>query len=156
MKELKLERYVDSKKSRHALAGANLRKELKHRFPKTKFKVLTESYSGGSSLNVFWIDGEKEDTIKPIVNKYVYGHFDGMTDMYEYDKDSTDEFGEVKYGFTSRSYSKHSLEDAIENTGADVVINHSDYSGFSINGDYLEECRAYAYLQGKDYGDQIS
>jgi hypothetical protein len=156
MKKLILEERTNSKKSLHALAGANLRKELKHRYPNTKFKVTTDSYTGGSSLRVKYLDGARLEDIQAIVSKYVYGHFNGMDDMYEYDKDSTDKYGEVKYAFVDRSYSKEKFEEAIKEEAANVEINFSEYSGYSITGDYDDERRVYENLRDKDfYGQPI-
>jgi len=153
MRELKLEKQSDSKRSPHALAGANLRKELKHRYPNTKFKVGTSSYSGGSSVRVQYEDGPKIDDVQAIVNKYVYGHFNGMEDIYEYDKDASDEYGEVKYGLVDREYSKAVLEEAIKEVGrGEVELLQSEYSGrWYITGDYNSDTRVYWYMQGRSY-----
>jgi hypothetical protein len=151
MKKLILEERTNSKKSPHALAGANLRKELKHRYPNTKFKVTTDSYSGGSSLSVKYLDGAKLEDIDAIAKKYVYGHFNSMDDIYEYDKDNTDLYGEVKYAFVERSYSKESFEEAILEEAANVELKFYEYSGYSITGDYNDECRVYGNLRGKDF-----
>lgn len=88
--------------SRHALAGKNLRKELKVLFPDQKFSIITESYSGGSSLRVHWVDGPEERTIGALLSKYVYGEFDGMNDIYNY-RDQDETIGSVKFAFAYRN-----------------------------------------------------
>ena len=153
MKYLKLELQSESKKSSHALAGANLRKELKHRYPNTKFKVTTESYSGGSSVRVKYENGAKSDDVQALVNKYVYGRFDSSSDMYEYDQDSTDEYGDVKYGFVDRRYTKEKYEEAIKEENANVELLHLDNTGAYITGDYNDECRVYRNLSEKGFNE---
>ncbi len=74
-----------------------------------------------------------------------------MDDIYEYDKDSTDEFGDVKYGFVDRGYTKERFEVAVHEEGANVAINFYEYSGYSIHGDYNDECRVYGNLRDKDF-----
>ncbi len=157
MKTLKLERQSESKKTRHALAAANLRRELKYRFPNTKFAVRSSSYAGGSSVNVSWIDGESPDTIKPIVNKYQYGSFDGMEDIYNYDQDFSGEYGEAKYTFTNRSYSDAAYQDALKNATLyddEELELYYDRNGLA-NGFKTDFCdcqsRVYTAMRERNY-----
>lgn len=93
----------DSGKTYAATAGINIRIELKAAFPGVKFKVVSENYSMGSSVNVSWVDGPTVDDVKKITNKYEQGSFDGMTDCYDYkDEIFTDIFGGAKYVFENR------------------------------------------------------
>jgi hypothetical protein len=62
-------------------AAANLRKELKHAFPKTKFSVKLKKYSGGNSISASWTDGAAFDKVCEICQKYVGTSFDGMQDL---------------------------------------------------------------------------
>ena len=71
-------------KSNHARAAQMIRKELKDRFPGVKFSVRSSSYSGGSAVHIRSEPRVDRQEVMAIVGKYQYGHFDGMTDMYEY------------------------------------------------------------------------
>jgi hypothetical protein len=70
------------------LAASNIRKELKKAFPKIKFSVRSEKFSGGDSVTVEYTDAVPRETVEKIINKYEEGTFDGMTDCYNYDHDN--------------------------------------------------------------------
>jgi hypothetical protein len=69
-----------------ALCSAAVRKELKEKFPKVKVRVTSSNFSMGDSVTVYVIGQERDvvDRIRDVADKYQEGHFDGMTDMYEY------------------------------------------------------------------------
>lgn len=93
-------------KSRHALAAANIKKEIARAFPGIKFSVRSKSFSGGDSVDVAWILGPTGAEVEAIIDKYQYGDFDGMDDSYNYRKDA-DGFravnGSAKYVHGQRS-----------------------------------------------------
>lgn len=62
-----------------------IRKELKEKFPRVKFKINSSTYSMGDSVSIFWVDGINSEKVRKIVNKYQYGSFNGMEDIYEFD-----------------------------------------------------------------------
>ncbi len=64
-----------------------IRKELKSNFPKVKFSVRTKSYN---TCDIDWVDGPTQNEVNDIVRKYQLGHFNGMTDSYEYDNRNED------------------------------------------------------------------
>jgi hypothetical protein len=70
--------------STHAQAAKLIRKELKAAFPTVKFAVTSESYSMGNSVWVRWEDELERTLVETITSKYQKGHFDMMTDCYEY------------------------------------------------------------------------
>lgn len=88
------------------LAAENIRRELKKRFPKVKFKVTSESFSMGNSVDVKWTDGPTAKEVEAITNRHTAGTFDGMTDCYEYDRDNVfgDLFGTAKYVHCQREW----------------------------------------------------
>ena len=61
-----------------------LRGILRQTFPATKFSVVTERGSMMSSVRVSWTDGPTASLVKAITNRFEAGHFDGMTDSYDY------------------------------------------------------------------------
>ena len=71
------------KSSCHALASSAIKEELKKTFPSVKFSVRSESFSMGNSVNVSWTDGPTKKEVDNIIDKYQYGHFNGMDDIYE-------------------------------------------------------------------------
>ncbi len=90
--------------SPHAAAAKMIRQDLKRHFPKTTFRVTTKSYSGGDHVRIRWTDGPTDKQVSALVSRYEYGHFDGMTDMYEY-SNSRDDIPQTKYLFTERRHS---------------------------------------------------
>mgnify|MGYP003630314007 CR=1 FL=1 len=54
-----------------------------------KLWVKTESYSGGNSVNIYLLNPTEETKklSKSIMNRFQYGDFNGMIDLYEYNKD---------------------------------------------------------------------
>ncbi len=157
MKTLQLETINNTKKSRHALAAANIRKELKHTFPGIKFSVTSESYSGGSSIDVSWVDGVPSQYVDSIVDKYQQGSFDGYTDMYNNDKDFDESHGSVKYTFSRREYSDASYREALANTPlydgeeAELYINDDGTANGINTNDNSYQQRFYAYLTKRDF-----
>lgn len=67
-----------------AQAAKLIRAELKKAFPSVKFSVRSRNFAGGDSVGVGWINGPTRDAVTAITDKYQYGHFDGMIDLYEY------------------------------------------------------------------------
>jgi len=92
--------------STQAKAAKAIRKELKERFPNTKFQVTSRSFSMGNSVDVEWTDGESRKNVESIINKYQYGHFNGMEDIYE-NSNSRDDIPQVKFVQTRRNMSEN-------------------------------------------------
>lgn len=88
-------------KTRAAACAHFVRTDLKQAFPGIKFSVTSENFSMGNSVNVSWIDGPTEKEIEAVIGKYEQGHFDGMTDMYEY-SNSRDDIPQTKYLMLNR------------------------------------------------------
>ena len=92
-------------KSTHAAAAAAIKKELKAAFPQVTFAVRSSSYSGGNSVSISWNDGPPSAQVGEIVNKYQYGHFNGMEDIYEITNSRVD-IPQTKYVQTQRELSE--------------------------------------------------
>lgn len=92
-------------KSTHAAAAAAIRAELKAHG--IKGTVTSKSYSMGSSVNVK-LTGDvlpaTRDAVEAFAARFQYGHFDGMTDSYEY-SNRDDSRPQVKFVFVSVDYS---------------------------------------------------
>ena len=63
-----------------------VRLELAKHFPKQKFSVGSESYSGGASIDIFWTDGVRAKEVEPIAKRFKGADFDGMIDMAIHNK----------------------------------------------------------------------
>ena len=61
-----------------------IRVELKTKFPNITFRVTSKNYSGGDSVDVEWELGPTTKEVEALINKYQYGQFNGMDDMYEH------------------------------------------------------------------------
>jgi Large polyvalent protein associated domain 29 len=134
MKTPTLETSTTSGKSRHALAAANIRRELRATFPAHKFTIRSNSYSGGDSIDIKWTLGPTEHEVSAITNKYQTGTFNGMIDLYEYDTDRsfTAIHGGSKYVFTRRD-----IDTAIAPIIRDLHARMSNLSDY--------EAQTYAY-----------
>ena len=93
-------------------AAKNIRKELKENFPCVKFSVRVERFSGGESINIYWVDGPTVEQVRKVSRKYQHGYFDAMTDTYV-ESSNTFDFGSSKYVFEHRSYSDQAVEHVI-------------------------------------------
>jgi hypothetical protein len=96
--------------SDHARAAANIKRELAQAFPGATFKVRSDSFSGGTSVDIDWQDGPTTKEVEAITGKYQYGSFDGMQDLYEYDHSAYTAavrkwLGSAKYVQTQRNAS---------------------------------------------------
>lgn len=83
-----------------ALTAKAIKAEISKQYPTVKVKATSSNYSGGDSVHVT-VEGaqeESKDAISEICKKYQYGHFDGMTDMYEC-SNSQDGLPQAKYVF---------------------------------------------------------
>lgn len=87
-----------------ALAAKAIRAELKKAFPSIKFQVVSKNYSMGDSVGIRYTDGVPTDEVRAIVDKYQYGTFNGMIDLYECDNDRND-IPQTKYVQVSRDLS---------------------------------------------------
>lgn len=84
-----------------ALCAASIRTELKNNFPTYKFSVTSDNFSGGDSVHISWKDGPTTKQVDSIVNRYQYGHFNGMEDIYEY-SNNIEGLPQAKYVSTHR------------------------------------------------------
>lgn len=93
-----------------AQASKMMKAELKNAFPETKFSVRVEHYT---SINVNWTDGPTANAVEEIIKKFQYGHFDGMTDSYEY-SNSNEDLPQVRFVFANRTMSAEAQAQIIE------------------------------------------
>jgi hypothetical protein len=89
--------------SNQAQAAKAIRNELKAAFPGVTFKVTSDSFSMGDSVDIRWTNGPTSEAVNAITRKYQYGHFDGMVDLYEYSNKRQD-IPQSKFVQTDRGY----------------------------------------------------
>lgn len=58
-----------------------VRAALKRNFPGIKFRVRSDNYSGGASIDVSWVDGPKPNKVERVAKQFAGGGFDGMIDL---------------------------------------------------------------------------
>lgn len=130
-------------KSSNPTAAQLIRAELKANFPGFKFSV-TSDYN---SIRIRWTDGPAPKKIQEITSKYKAGHFNGMEDIYEYDRSNPD-LPKAKYIFDEREVSEALKMQA----AADLHIPAEEVNT------YTGERRIYNELQERSYdanGKQI-
>lgn len=100
-----LEPAQGSKKTPHALAASNIRRELARAFPGVVFSVRSRSFAGGNSVDISWPLGPTTREVDAIAGKYQPGHFDGMDDCYKYNgSEWPGLFGSAKYVQAQRDF----------------------------------------------------
>jgi len=87
-----------------AAAAKMIRHDLKRAFPTVTFKVRSDSYSGGCSIDIHWTDGPTTDQVERLTGRYQHGRFDGMQDLYEY-SNSRKDIPQADYVHTTRNHS---------------------------------------------------
>ncbi|HEY0878966.1 MAG TPA: LPD29 domain-containing protein [Zeimonas sp.] len=108
-------------------AAKNIRIELAAAFPGVKFSVKSSRFSMGDSIDVRWTDGPIAAQVEEIVGKYQAGSFDGMTDLYTYERNAwRDAFGDAKYVQTAREDSDRAIASAIRTVFARYPGNFRD------------------------------
>lgn len=100
-------------KSRYAQAAASIKRELSEKFPGVKFRTRSKSFSMGNSVDVSWELGPTSKEVQPILEKYTEGHFDGMTDHYEYGRDPQTREFQAKHGSAKYVHGSRSLPDGL-------------------------------------------
>lgn len=89
--------------SSQAKAAKAIRTELKEAYPTIKFTVKSRGFSMGDAVDVSWNLGPTDEQTQKVIDKYQYGHFDGMTDYYEH-SNSRDDIPQSKYVHANRHY----------------------------------------------------
>lgn len=79
-----------------AQAARLIRAELKSAFPTIRFSVTSEVFGGGDAVRIRWTGGPTYKDVAAIVNKYEQGHFNALTDGYEYNN-RRDDIPQVKF-----------------------------------------------------------
>lgn len=122
-------------------SAVQVRKLLKAHFPACKFSVRSDY----NSVRISWTDGPTTRQVDALVHVFEAGHFDGMTDSYEYDRDSVIMINgqafrpSCRYVFTNRSTSPKLARRAAQQIAAyfgveaPAIVDRGEY--WSIDND---------------------
>ena len=126
----------------HSQAAALIRKELKRN--NIPAKVSSKSYSMGDSVRVLLTENPLPATVKKVEEftaKFQYGHFDGMTDMYEI-SNNNDDLPQAKHVFVNTEYSdefKQLVWDYVRNRmhgGDDAPESYQEACNYNLQGEW--------------------
>ncbi len=92
-----------------AEAAKAIREELKTAFPSITFRIKSRNFSMGDAVDVYYTNGVPVDQIRKITDKYEYGHFNGMEDIYEISNSRSD-IPQAKYVHVQRNIDKEVSE----------------------------------------------
>lgn len=95
-----------------------IRQFMKQVFPKVKFQIKTDSYSGGDSARVYILSqltpSEFQNVKEALTSTFQEGRFNGMEDIYEYngrglrgEVDGEEVSFGTKYLFVERPYNQN-------------------------------------------------
>lgn len=115
-----------------------IKRILSMEYPGTKFGAVTR----GNAIDVRWVDGPSLMEVNKILAQFEAGHFDGMTDMYEYRENDTawqKTFGSMNYIFVYRdtTVAQETLKNALLMNGVDD--NHGFHSAAEVASRMLRE-----------------
>lgn len=117
-------------KSSAASCAEAIRAELKAKFPGYKFTVRSSNFAGGNSVDISWTDGVTVGEVEAITNKYQYGSFNGMEDIYEY-TNTREDIPQAKWVGTHREISKDLVSSIAEQMRGFMEFNENDYRNSS-------------------------
>lgn len=138
-------------KSRSAQTAAAIRTELKKAFPGIKFRVTSETYTGGSSVRIEYVDGVKCERVERVVCKYEQGSFDSMTDCYDYTNSRSD-IPQVKYIFVEREMSDETRDAIMSDFGFEPgTLNEWDADARSYRSQIV--FRQFRQMQFGEHAD---
>lgn len=133
------------KTSRWALGAKNIRTELNKVSSGIKFRVRSESYSGGCSIDIYWTDGPTSKEVEKNADKYKTCDFDGMQDL-ETVRDTVfpEIFGGASYVFCHRTFSAEALKSIAAKMGYTIEVDKYEQIG-GVDHSTTEQIRHTAY-----------
>lgn len=95
--------------------GNNVRAELKHHFPTTKFSVRYSSFSGGDEYRIEWMDGPTYEAVDAVAHKFQLYHPDELSQGDYWDpcpSHFTKMYGDASYIMVQRGISDEAVAKA--------------------------------------------
>lgn len=105
-----------------------------------KASVKSQNYSGGDSVNVYVNDlnPEMNKKVSDICKKYEMGHFDGMTDCYEYSNINNNLVAQAKYIFIENTPTDETIEKIL--TWLDNKDRHKQFDTDEKTKEFFSDC----------------
>lgn len=97
--------------------GNNVRAELKHHFPTTKFSVRYSSFSGCDEYRIEWTDGPTHEAVDAVARKFQLYHPDELSQGDYWDpcpSNFTNMYGDASYIIVQREVSEEAVAKARE------------------------------------------
>lgn len=116
-------------RSIQAQTASAIRRELKETFSGTKFQVRSTSASMMTAVDIYWTNGPSHREVNLVVEKYQYGSFNSMQDMYEY-TNRNDDIPQVKYVSCHRKISDDVRAKIIEELKNCGITKEDDHVHF--------------------------
>jgi len=116
-----------------------IKAELKIAFPKIKFSVRYQSYSGGDSVDVSYRNAVPVSEVEKITYKYQAGHFNGMEDIYEYGTNPHN-VNQAKYVFVSREIDEEIRVEAKKEIAKSYGIENPE-----DENEWMKKCGRWSY-----------
>ena len=123
-----------------------IRKELKAKFPNTKFSVTSKSFAGGSSISINWTDGAAKTDVEKLTKIFSGVSFDGSQDLEVY-SNSLYEGEEVLFGHYLH-YNRDTSKEFLERVLAHLATQSERSQFLEIVGE--NNCRFKATENGHD------
>lgn len=124
-----------------------IRRQLKTAFPAVKFSVRSDTYAGGASIDVRWLDGPTTDAVKTVIDQYEGASIDPYQDTKVYRYQLDEQGRAIHYGadfvFCERRYSVPFLRRVAAAVAIDYgeclpKISESEYGAY-LDGDWRVE-----------------
>lgn len=128
--------------SNHAHAAKLIRAELKAHNIKACVHASCGSMTTSVNVTIYAQAPWVKAAVETFVNKFQYGHFDGMTDMYEY-SNTNDDLPQVKFAFVNNDFTDADNQRAFEflRTNFDGYQmksgTYEDHRNDNVNGEWV-------------------
>ena len=128
--------------SNHAHAAKLIRAELKAHSITANVRASTASMTSSVNVTIYAQAPWVKAAVETFANKFQYGHFDGMTDMYEY-SNTNDDLPQVKFVFVNNEFDADDMQrafDFLRNNFAgyeNFKGTYDDHANNSVNGNWV-------------------
>lgn len=128
-----------------------VRQVLKARWPHVKFSVRSNTYAGGSSIDVRWLDGPMVSEVEAAVAHLEGASFDGMIDLKSYNEpmmiDGVPVMSGADFIMEARGYSEGMLRRLVDKVARRYGVNlgeikirvWNDGSAYLDHDPYIQE-----------------
>lgn len=133
-----------------------IRAQLKKHFPTCKFWVRSQTYAGGASIDIDWVDGATTEQVDKIVKPFSGAGFDGMNDYKTHNKayllpDGSAAFAEIeRYNDENLKFEAPTGAQLVH-FGADFIFTHRHYTPEKSKPVIKRICDEYGKPEPKYY-----